>query len=723
MKKFNFKAFFANHGEKLGFACGLLLVLAVVGTSEWLPFNKAPEEIIKKAKDAKDQIERNVWPEETKKGFVIRDFGQSIRELRGPLATSAYDYSTPLWQPLYRPQQLAKEPDYLAVVDLIAEAGDFVMAVAPKASESMPEESAAVASTKPAAAGDDNPFAPARAATTSPLGPGMAGAAAHGGPGAMPGGLSPAMPGEGAGAHGAASHGGSFGMPMPEGFGVGEYGGMSALAPGVKGRGERFISVRGVWPVYQQLSRYRQALNLQSVTDARALLELTNFVLERQTAVAASDPWSGEWQKIDIARATEILNECPDFDIDIFDPRLIDSTITMPLPKRLTGSWRDLATHPQIENFKLKGPELERELKFQERLMNEYNRLNAQAPKTVSRGGFNTVQQNFRKMSDSIYSNPESTRAFDSSMKTFMESDQSSAPGAKLNPADLKARMTAAERLFLFRYFDFDVRPGYAYRYRVKLELRNPNYQRQLDQVIDKSVAEGLTRETPWSTESTVAVVPETTNYFLRNVFRDPLHESVRFASRAIANLKIFQWDQTVGTMIADTIEVKSIGQFLGEKRKTFHLDVAKPSLLEEEVAFQTDDVYLDGLGDIRFSADDHKDLKIPADRKGMLGLVAEAVVLSELGELKAITPDTNSDREMDAQARVQNERAPFEKIKGKEATAPNPLDGGAFPGMMLQGGSGGTMMPGGAGTNKRGKAKPNPRKMAAGMMPGMMGP
>ncbi len=722
MKKFNFKAFFADHGEKVGFAFGVVMVLAVLGTSEWFPFDKAPEEIIKKANDAKDQIERNVWPEDSRTGFSIRDFASNTRELRGPLATTAYDYTTPLWHPLYRPQQLAKEPEFLAVIDLEAKAGTFVMAVAPKPTSLSPEDSTTTPATAAVAAvDDDDQFGLAQPSTTSPFGagPGLAGAS-----GTMADMMSaPPMPAAGYGSGGpAAGMMGTMGsMMMGDGYGVGEYG-TAALTPGVTGRGERFISVRGVWPVYEQLKRYRQAMNLQTPNDARALLDITDFVLERKTAIAASDPWSGEWQTLDISRATEILSECPDFDIDIFDPRLVDVTITMPLPKRITGRWADYATHPQIKNFELKGPELERELKLQERLMKEYEKLNKLSQPTVTRGGFSGVQQNFRQMSDMIYSSPENTRSFDTSMRGFMENDNSmSMPGAKMSPPDIKARLTAAERLFLFRYFDFDIRPGYAYRYRVKLVLRNPNFQRPLDQVIDKSVAEGEKRETPWSTESTVAVVPETTNYFIRNVFRDPLHEAIRFASRAIANLKIYQWDQTVGTMIADTIEVKSIAQFIGEKKpKSLRLDVAKRSFKEDEVTFQTEDLYLDGLGDIRFSADEHKDLKLPAERKGMVGLIAEAVILNELGELETIKLGADPEREAEAQSWVDRERKPFEKYKGLEDKPMNPLDGGAYPGMMLEGETPG-MFPGAPPTRGKGKGKgkANPRKMT--MSPGMM--
>lgn len=744
MKKFNFKAIFADHGEKLGFGFILLLVLGVIGTSEWFPYDKDPSEIITKADNVKQQIESNVWPEDVKKSFTIRDYGQNIRDLRGPLATTGYDYSTPLWQPLYRPQQLAKDPKFLAVMELEAKAGMFILAVAPKA-ETDPNapETTTAATTTTVAAADDDEFARPTNSAPNPFGASGAGAfGAHGMPPGHAGGAGAYTPPGVGGGHGGAmaGHGGASGLSgmMPEGM-VGEYGGV-ALAPGVTGRGERFVSVRGVWPVLQQLQQYRSSLNLSTINDARALLEIVDFVLERKTAVAGANPWSGDWQPLEITRAKEILGECPDFDIDIFDPRLVDVTITMPLPKRLLGRWGDYATHPQIKDFQLKGPELERELKLQEKLMREYERMSARLPqKPKARGGFSGTQTNFRGMADSIFASAASTNEFNTGMRTFIENDPTmmgmgssgAGPNGRLSPPDIKARLTAAERLFLFRYFDFDVRPGYAYRYRVKLQLRNPNFQRPLDQVIDKSVAEGETRETEWSTDSTVAVVPETTSYFLKAVNRDPVQEAVRSASKAMAYIKMYQWDQTVGTMIADTIQVSSIGQFLGEKRKSWHLDVAKPSLREEDVTFQTEDLYLDGVGDARLSLEDHKDLKIAGDKKGMLGLSSTAVVMTDVGELKAIAPGINADKEKIVQDRVDRERKAFESIRGKDpASAVNPLGGGGFPGAAgsLSGESNPYGdMPGMGGPNakKKGKAKPNPRKSGAmGMgMPGMMGP
>jgi hypothetical protein len=59
-------------------------------------------------------------------------------------------------------------------------------------------------------------------------------------------------------------------------------------------------------------------------------------------------------------------------------------------------------------------------------------------------------------------------------------------------------------RLSLFRYFDFDVKPNRAYRYRVKLVSRNPGFG---DKTLPREIANGEFRESPWSDPSPPVVV------------------------------------------------------------------------------------------------------------------------------------------------------------------------------------------------------------------------
>lgn len=61
-----------------------------------------------------------------------------------------------------------------------------------------------------------------------------------------------------------------------------------------------------------------------------------------------------------------------------------------------------------------------------------------------------------------------------------------------------------AEGILLFRYLDFDVKPGNFYRYRVKLVVKNPNLAYLTS---DPFVSRGMTRETPWSRPSQAVLV------------------------------------------------------------------------------------------------------------------------------------------------------------------------------------------------------------------------
>jgi len=62
--------------------------------------------------------------------------------------------------------------------------------------------------------------------------------------------------------------------------------------------------------------------------------------------------------------------------------------------------------------------------------------------------------------------------------------------------------------LLLFRFFDFTVKPGKRYRYRVRLALRNPNFEIPAQYLERSELAEGSFRLTPWSELSQSVLVP-----------------------------------------------------------------------------------------------------------------------------------------------------------------------------------------------------------------------
>lgn len=61
----------------------------------------------------------------------------------------------------------------------------------------------------------------------------------------------------------------------------------------------------------------------------------------------------------------------------------------------------------------------------------------------------------------------------------------------------------------LFRFIDLNVKPGYAYRYRVKLVLRNPNYNRPEHQLLEPKEAKQQLIESPLSEPTATVVIPQ----------------------------------------------------------------------------------------------------------------------------------------------------------------------------------------------------------------------
>jgi hypothetical protein len=240
----------------------------------------------------------------------------------------------------------------------------------------------------------------------------------------------------------------------------------------------------------------------------------------------------------------------------------------------------------------------------------------------------------------------------------------------------------------LFRYFDFDVQPGMAYRYRLKLELRNPNFERPYEEVEDQAVTKGPYRETGWSNISNPTVVPETTKYYLKNVERDPVRDD-KYNRKPVANVAMYEWDANFGTMLADTLRILNVGQFIAEKKKSWVLDPGTPTYEEKEVAFATDDMLVDASGDLELLPELHPDLQLKPEkgRKDVqVGMLADALVVTGNGELKTLDSMSDVREERSMKQSVEEERKNFQYLKDAPAETRGALDGPGFPGGMPAG-------------------------------------
>lgn len=726
LKNINFKALFIDHGEKMGLGLIALLVLLALSSTSWSKYAGSPEALGKKVKDARLRItspEANQWPKEKQETFKVVDFNDRATQLFSRIDQTKFEFTTPIWHPLYRKRELAREPEYLPVEFLLASSGRAILGVKPTGSaetgssmaaggsEASIDSGPAVAGANPAAGtGFKLPGAATAGGGANPVA-GAPGGGAHGGGGG--GGAPMRLPtpvAAGGGAHGGGAHGGGAAMPggadMFSGMGSGGGGGGQVAA-----RGVRYVAVRGVFPLRQQVEKYQRALNA-TAADAGLMFELLDFVLERQAAVAGPNPWSGKWEVVNLDTAIEVLNEASDFELDPVQTGVTDSVITMSLPHRILEYWGDHATHPNVRDFQLKPEEMERELKLQQKLVEEYEKAQLQSEPKIRRRGLSAGQNDLRQMGQEMMSS-NNANSMMTSMQSSMGESSGGSGGGRMTVPDIKQRLTANGRLLLFRYFDFDVQPGMAYRYRVKLKIRNPNFERAREEVVDPAYTEGPERETDWSNISNASVIPNSVDYFLKDVERDPTRDDKVRAAKAVASIAMFEWDSKLGTMLSDTLRILSVGQFIAEKKKTIVVDAAAPSYEDKEVAFNTGDVLLDAAGDFDLSPEQHPELGLKAD-KGRpvtkLGLLPEAVVLNSLGEIKQLDPALDKSKEQSLKKRVDEERGLLIQFKDAGTKATSGLDGvaGAYDAAM--GGTGsGAKGPG------KGSAPKSPRKKSGG--------
>ncbi|QDV28981.1 hypothetical protein Spb1_08480 [Planctopirus ephydatiae] len=657
IKGLNFKSLLVDHGEKIALAGIGLLVLGVWGTTSWSRTEKSPDEIIKKATNSKTNIDAGVWPVEKANEFAIVAYQDRASQLLKPMeSVAAYEFSTPLYHPLYRKQEQIKEPEWLPVADLIADAGTAIIAINKGLDVTLAETET----------GDLTKASEEEVNTEFAIRSGVGGTSA-GGPGAS----------------GAETPVGSY-TPPPVSettFGgsspYGLDGSVGGTVSSVEARGVRYVAVRGIVPLQQQVAKLQKALNLQSLTEAEQYLELLDFKLERQEAVAGDNPWIGKWEAVDMVADSQILAESPNFDIDPFDARISDATITAPLPLRLMGYWGEHATHPKVRNFTLSPEERAKQERFLDKVVETATKERAllEQSQKPQRRGFAVVQRDLRALQGAIMSSSSSDQIL-GTMSTMM-----AAPGSPAMTSQQLKKMldTAGGRLLLFRYLDLQVKPGRAYRYRVKLLFTNPNYNLPIEQIVDPSVAAGAERESPWSTISNPAVVPGDVKYFLAGSERDPVRDVTRSIRKAVANMSVYQWDAKLGSLLNSTLDLTSVGQVIKETKKVKRADLGNGTYEDADIVIGTTDLLLDVAADVEVNVTLQSKLPVhmaelgltPVSGKLNFGLLPEAVVVNEAGQMEFIDSKTNQKQEDELKRRYEGEKKEYEKFKPPEVADP----------------------------------------------------
>ncbi len=725
IKSVNYKQALIEHGEKLVLGLIGLFVVTQLGFTSWARYDKQPKEFQDKVESGQREIQNSLFTLDEQNKYKPTDIMQQVQTLQSPLEPGRYQYSTDWFWPMYPIAFKCGEPKWLALIEPIADFGKAVIVEQPPQEQSQPSVATAIDGSEAAkklAEDDDDEFA-VKGTTND--------ATARGGAGAGAGNVATATINGGAGIANSGATASSY-----KNLAAGGIGGMNSMmgksaqsAPTVNSRGNRFISVRGIFPLGDQLEEMFKTMHEQKQQLAGRITFL-DFDVERQVAQAGDKTWSGPWEKVDLQATLDLLDRI-ELDADLVDPVYTDNVFTMPLPRRI-GRWKtkskDWASHPLIKT--LTDAEAELQAQLNNRLVEEAEKKKV-VDKTSKKGFASRIHDvrglrsqfssQMQGMSTDISNQMKQPGGMQSFNQSFAGAGGMEALGGAMNSLTEQMDRTGNGRMskyLLFRYFDFQVTPGNAYRYRVRLTLLNPNFKRAVEELVDESIAAGEVRVTPWSEPTPHVFVPEEQRIFLAKA------EKSRSTDTGLpsAHIDVYQWFAEAGTTIAAKVEKLQLGQFIGGLcKETEVFRPANDTLNKEDVPVFTGSLLADVAAAptaVGFDPAEHADLKLDEKKLKQLTSADKALIVDRYGQLAVLDTKTATDDRSVAEGIVENERRLIrERLKDRPAqdTAGGDLKnrmGSGDPSSMM--GSGGMMMSGmGAGNSLKKDKKSSATKKA----------
>jgi len=219
----------------------------------------------------------------------------------------------------------------------------------------------------------------------------------------------------------------------------------------------------------------------------------------------------------------------------------------------------------------------------------------------------------------------------------------------------IKTRATVDGELLLFRYIDFAVEPGKTYRYRVRLELINPNFGRQPSEANgEATVVQGETRTSKWSEVTEPTYVQSDVDYFVASVDTRK--------SMPQARMNMFQWDSKMGTVVQGAVDAY-VGQTISGKQKTEVINPPKHTFESEDYTFASKDFVVDAAGDAKLDPKYHTDLKFTTS-SGDLGLPARVLVADAVGNLHDLDSHRSASDEKKKRKYMEQQAKAFDYLK-----------------------------------------------------------
>lgn len=261
--------------------------------------------------------------------------------------------------------------------------------------------------------------------------------------------------------------------------------------------GRRWAVITGLIPVKEQLVSYVDAFSSSVHPDPIRDMPLYDFYEIERAEVVPGQSADLEWKKLDFSQTFKInMDLWSGVSLDPVDPTYIAPgafPIAYPLPPIDKKYGEEVAHTPQIplltETQIKQSQQIEQ---LQKRQLKEF--LDVDERDFLERDPFSGVS---RQGSAGVI---PGIRGGEGANQPRRRRTRDKEDEEIIKPVEVTN--------YLFRFFDFDVEPGKTYRYRVRLQLANPNYRLPPNVLEEESLAKEPRLMTDFSTASNMVTIP-----------------------------------------------------------------------------------------------------------------------------------------------------------------------------------------------------------------------
>jgi hypothetical protein len=592
------KALALAHGEKIGTGVVavivVLLVWAAIGRDGLEP-GREPDDLKAKAQAAKSNIDRSVWDEEYDRRPEFKQYDD--RSIMDNISPVEYKITKRLDPPLFEEKVKREDPVLLAALDLEVHAGFGPFAL-------VADENVIGGGLDPLLG--EGPAAPRRPGRPPRRGgeDDAGGLLEGGGEGLIDGGEDPiAQP-----------------RPLPA-WAEDYYGGIE-VGGGARVEGRRWAVVNAIVPIAAQLEIYEDVFRGAEGFDPTAdIPEYVAYFVERADVTRGTAP---TWKQVAVFTPTLVGKATEDWAMqaqEVIDPNYFNPLLVFPLGPRLLKDWGEDVTHSQVP-LAPTAEELEQQ------------RLEEGDDNPIEPEGDDNIFDQFGQPA-APRPGPGGRGQQGSMRRPPVQRPPVGRGGPRINEGGVPGQMGVPQAPhLLLRFFDFEVRPGHSYQYRVRLVMADPNYYRgaapgaapgegvaakerpmlpekhlskdaiERRRAVMKTKVKGY-RFTDWSEASPAVYVPFESRVLAGDVKSAPVG---RFTGEPSAKVVIEYFDPISGVTAVKTVENMDrggVGNFIDQA------DVIDPATRQiipvKEQEFETSVILLDMRGGDRMLRSDKR--------------------------------------------------------------------------------------------------------------------